>query len=38
MSGNEQHFTAPLADDLEAFLAGRLPARQKRRSRFLRKP
>ncbi len=37
-SGNERHFTAPLADDLERFLAGELPARQKRKSRYLRRP
>ncbi|MGB5247866.1 MAG: RluA family pseudouridine synthase [Woeseia sp.] len=37
LNGNEQHFTAPLADDLERFLSGNLPARQKRRTRFLRK-
>lgn len=37
LHGNEQHFMAPLADDLEAFLAGRLPKRQKRRSRYPRK-
>lgn len=36
-SGNERHFTAPLADDLEAFLSGELPARPKRRRRYLRK-
>ena len=36
-NGNEQHFTAPLADDLEAFLQGGVPAKQKRKSRFLRK-
>lgn len=37
MNGNELHFTAPLADDLEGFLSGKVPERQKRRSRYLRK-
>jgi len=36
-NGNEQHFTAPLADDLEQFLATGVPPRQPRKSRFLRK-
>ncbi|MEQ8206217.1 MAG: RluA family pseudouridine synthase [Woeseia sp.] len=35
-NGNEQHFTAPLADDLESFLQGRLPARKKRKPHHLR--
>lgn len=36
-NGNEQHFTAPLADDLERFLANGVPARQQAKSRYLRK-
>ncbi len=36
-NGNEQHFTAPLADDLEQFLATGVPSRASRKSRFLRK-
>ena len=36
-NGNEQHFTAPLADDLEDYLQNGTPASRKRRSRYLRK-
>lgn len=35
--GNERHFTAPLADDLEEFLQGGVPARKKRKAHYLRK-
>lgn len=35
--GNEQHFTAPLADDLERFLTHGVPARQQGKARYLRK-
>lgn len=34
--GNELHFTAPLADDLEEFLQGGVRAKQQRKARFLR--
>ncbi len=36
-NGNERHFTAPLADDLEAFLQSGVPARRPRKARYLRK-
>jgi len=35
--GNERHFTAPLADDLEQFLDKLSGAKPKRKSRYLRK-
>ncbi|MBT8084436.1 MAG: RluA family pseudouridine synthase [Woeseia sp.] len=33
LNGNEQHFVAPLADDLESFLQGGVSGRKRRRSR-----
>jgi 23S rRNA pseudouridine955/2504/2580 synthase len=37
-SGNDQHFVAPLADDLEAFLAGLQPSvKGRRKGRYLRR-